>query len=57
MSQIPSNQAISIEKQDLVSPANLSTQAKSNLTKMAAWISDRNNISDDRSESVLADLN
>jgi uncharacterized membrane protein YkgB len=42
MSQIPSNQAISIEKQDLVSSANLFTYAKSNLTRIAAWISDRN---------------
>jgi uncharacterized membrane protein YkgB len=42
MSQIPSNQAISIEKQDLVSSANLFTHAKSNLTRIAAWISDRN---------------
>ena len=42
MSQIPSNQAISIEKQELVSSANLSRHAKSNLTKIAAWINDRN---------------
>jgi uncharacterized membrane protein YkgB len=42
MSQIPSNQAISIEKQDLNSPAELFKNAKSNITKSAAWISDRN---------------
>jgi uncharacterized membrane protein YkgB len=42
MSQIPSNQAISIEKQDLISSAELFKNAKSNLTKIAAWISDRN---------------
>jgi uncharacterized membrane protein YkgB len=42
MSQIPSNQAISIEKQDLNSPAELFKNAKSNITKIAAWISDRN---------------
>ena len=42
MSQIPSNQAITIEKQDLVSSVNLFTHAKSNLTKIAAWINDCN---------------
>src|ERR1700739_70388 len=42
MSQIPSNQAISIEKPDLISSADLFKSAKSNLTKIAAWISDRN---------------
>ena len=42
MSQIPSNRAISIEKPDLVSSAELFKNAKSNLTKIAAWISDRN---------------
>jgi uncharacterized membrane protein YkgB len=42
MSQIPSNQAISIEKQDLISSAELFKNAKSNLTKIAEWISDRN---------------
>ena len=36
MSLIPSGQAIDAEKQDL------SKDAKSNLTKLAAWISDRN---------------
>ena len=30
------------EKQDLVSSTDLLTEAKSNLTKLAAWISDRN---------------
>jgi uncharacterized membrane protein YkgB len=34
--------AISAEKQDLVSFAELSRNAKSNLTKLAAWTSDRN---------------
>jgi uncharacterized membrane protein YkgB len=42
MNQIPSNQAISIEKPDLISSADLFKSAKSNLTKIAAWISDRN---------------
>jgi uncharacterized membrane protein YkgB len=42
MSQIPSNQAISIEKPDLISSADLFKNAKSNLTKIAGWISDRN---------------
>jgi uncharacterized membrane protein YkgB len=42
MSQIPSNQAISIDKQDLVSSGELFKSAKSNLTKIAAWINDRN---------------
>jgi uncharacterized membrane protein YkgB len=42
MSQIPPNQAISIEKQDRISSAELFKNAKSNLTKIAAWISDRN---------------
>ena len=42
MSEVLSGQAISAEKQDLVSPVDLSTTAKSNLTKLAAWINDRN---------------
>lgn len=42
MSQIPSDQPISAEEQDLVSSAKLSKNAKSNLTKIAAWINDRN---------------
>jgi uncharacterized membrane protein YkgB len=42
MSQIPSDQPISAEKQDLVSSAKLFKNAKSNLTKIAAWINDRN---------------
>ena len=42
MSEVLSGQAISAEKQDLVSSADLSTKAKSNLTKLAAWINDRN---------------
>jgi hypothetical protein len=36
MSLAPSRQAINAEKQDL------SKDAKSNLTKLAAWINDRN---------------
>jgi uncharacterized membrane protein YkgB len=42
MSQIPSNQAISVEKQDLIASAELFKNANSNITKIAAWISDRN---------------
>jgi uncharacterized membrane protein YkgB len=42
MSPVLSEQAINAEKQDLVSSADLSGKAKSNLTKLAAWISDRN---------------
>jgi uncharacterized membrane protein YkgB len=42
MSRVMSGQAINAEKQDLVFSADLSKKAKSNLTKLAAWISDRN---------------
>jgi uncharacterized membrane protein YkgB len=42
MSRVLSGQAINAEKQDLVSSADLSSKAKSNLTKLATWISDRN---------------
>ena len=42
MSEVLSGQAISAEKQYLASSADLSTKAKSNLTKLAAWINDRN---------------
>jgi uncharacterized membrane protein YkgB len=42
MSQIQSNQAISVEKQDLIASAELFKNANSNITKIAAWISDRN---------------
>jgi uncharacterized membrane protein YkgB len=42
MSNIPSVQAINTEKQSLVSSANLSEQPKSNLTRLAAWINNRN---------------
>ena len=42
MSQIPSDRPTSAEKQDLVSSAKLFKNAKSNLTKIAAWINDRN---------------
>jgi len=37
-----SNQGINAAKQDLVSSTDLSDNAKSTLTKLAAWISDRN---------------
>ena len=42
MSDIQSVQAISPEKQNLVSSADLSKQTKSNLTRLAASINDRN---------------
>src|SRR6476661_6300051 len=42
MSEVLSGQAISAEELDLVSSADRSTKAKSNLTKLAAWINDRN---------------
>lgn len=42
MSGIPSVQANSAEKQNQVSSAYLSKQAKSKLTRLAAWIYDRN---------------
>jgi uncharacterized membrane protein YkgB len=42
MSSIVSGQAVNVEDQNLVSTADLSNQAKSTLTKVAAWISDRN---------------
>ena len=42
MSRFVSGQAINAEKQDLVYSADLSEKAKSNLTKLAAWVSDRN---------------
>lgn len=42
MSQILSGRAMNAEKQDLVSSADLSSRAKGNLAKLAAWISDRN---------------
>jgi len=42
MSRAMSAQATSTEKQGLSSSADLSKQAKSNLTKLAVWISDRN---------------
>jgi uncharacterized membrane protein YkgB len=41
MSCVSSGQETNLEKEDLVSSADLSNQAKSNLTKLAAWISDR----------------
>ena len=42
MSEVLSGQAISAEQQDIVSSTDLSTKAKSSLTKLAAWIDDRN---------------
>jgi uncharacterized membrane protein YkgB len=42
MSRVTSGQAINAQKQDLVSSADLSKEAKSILTNLAAWISDRN---------------
>ena len=42
MNQIPSNQAISAEKRDRISSAKFFKVAKSNLTKIAAWINDHN---------------
>ncbi|HEX3438115.1 MAG TPA: DUF417 family protein [Pseudacidobacterium sp.] len=42
MSQILSEQRINAQNQNLVSSADLSLKAKSNLTKLAAWINDRN---------------
>jgi uncharacterized membrane protein YkgB len=42
MSRVVPGQAMNGEKQDLVSSADLSKEAKSILTKVAAWISDRN---------------
>jgi len=41
MSRVKSGQAIDADKQDLVSSVDLSGKAKSNLTKLAAWVSDR----------------
>jgi len=42
MSKVPSDQATKAEKQDPVSSADLSDKAKSNLTRLAAWVNDRN---------------
>lgn len=42
MSRISSGQAIHTEKQDLFFSADLAPKAKSNLTKLAAWVNDRN---------------
>src|SRR6476469_10870733 len=42
MSKVLLGQAISAEQQDLVSSTDLSTRAKSSLTKLAAWINDHN---------------
>jgi uncharacterized membrane protein YkgB len=42
MSRALSGQATNAEKVEIAFSADLSTKAKSNLTKLAAWISDRN---------------
>ena len=42
MNRVLSEQANNAEKHDLVSSADLSKNAKSSLTKLAAWINDRN---------------
>ena len=42
MDQVTSGQVINTGRQDLDSSADLSERAESNLTKLAAWISDRN---------------
>src|SRR5215468_8557701 len=42
MDQVTSEQAINTGRQDLDSSVDLSEKAGSNLTKLAAWISDRN---------------
>jgi uncharacterized membrane protein YkgB len=42
MSPVLSGQGTNAANQDLVLPAESSNKAKSNLTKLAAWISDRN---------------
>jgi uncharacterized membrane protein YkgB len=42
MNQILSGQATNAGKEDIASSADLSAKAKSNLTKLAAWVSDRN---------------
>jgi len=42
MNWVPSGQATNAGKEDIVFSADLSTKAKSNLTKLAAWINDRN---------------
>jgi uncharacterized membrane protein YkgB len=41
MSQTPTNQATNAEKKELTSIAKFFENAKSNLTKLAAWINDR----------------
>jgi reactive chlorine resistance protein C len=42
MDRVLSDQAINAGKQDMVSSANPPGKAKSNLTKLAAWVNDRN---------------
>jgi uncharacterized membrane protein YkgB len=42
MSRALSGQATNAEKEEIAFSADLSTKAKSNLTKLAAWINDRN---------------
>jgi uncharacterized membrane protein YkgB len=42
LSDVTAGQTINSERLDLLSSANLAKEAKSNLTRVAAWISDRN---------------
>ncbi|WP_263366374.1 YkgB family protein [Edaphobacter bradus] len=42
MNRVLSGQATIAEKEDIMFSADLSTKTKSNLTKLAAWINDRN---------------
>jgi uncharacterized membrane protein YkgB len=42
MNRVLSGQATNAEKEDIVFSADLLTKAKSNLTKLATWINDRN---------------
>ena len=42
MKQVMSGQVTNAEREDIAFSADLSTKAKSNLTKLAAWVSDRN---------------
>jgi uncharacterized membrane protein YkgB len=42
MNWAPTGQATNVEKEDIVFSADLSTKAKSKLTKLAGWINDRN---------------
>ena len=42
MNRVLSGQSMNVEKQGLVSSADLPKKAKSNLTRLAAWIADHN---------------